>query len=174
MPDIQMRNLTSYVCGSEMSSRAGTAPGYGSDRKKWDCSERVNTRPARVMAPHRGTRSKRIRGVRDLKRGRGVLHHPSDASGDRERPRNPSRTDSGSGEPSEVVLESRGPISPAMSPADLGSEKILRSLPRPLMPLLLFLYRVAKYSQSSRSPVVARSVPERKANLAVKCWRASA
>lgn len=35
--------------------------------------------------------------------------------------------------------------------ADDGAAEILRSFPRPLMPLLEFLYREAKYSQRSLS-----------------------
>ena len=42
-----------------------------------------------------------------------------------------------------------------------------RSLPRPLMPLLLFLYRLAKYSHSSLSAALTMSPSLIEANLAV-------
>ena len=51
----------------------------------------------------------------------------------------------------------------------------LRCLPRPLIPLLLFLYRVAKYSHSSLSSfdMVLKSAIEAKrlvSDLSVSAW----
>lgn len=48
-----------------------------------------------------------------------------------------------------------------------------RSLPRPLMPLLLFLYSVAKYSHRSRSDLEAFSKSLMEPNLAVSCLMVS-
>jgi hypothetical protein len=49
-----------------------------------------------------------------------------------------------------------------------GLVPTLRSLPRPLMPLLLFLYRLAKYSHSSLSAEATTSPSLMEANLAVR------
>ena len=46
-------------------------------------------------------------------------------------------------------------------------EPTLRSLPRPLIPLLLFLYRLAKYSHSSLSAAWTMSPSLMEANLVV-------
>ena len=49
-----------------------------------------------------------------------------------------------------------------------GLVPTLRSLPRTLMPLLLFLYRFAKYSHSSLSAEATTSPSLMEANLAVR------
>jgi hypothetical protein len=54
--------------------------------------------------------------------------------------------------------------------ADEGTCDILLSLPRPLMPLLEFLYRRAKYSQSSLSAWLTGSPSWIVANFVVR-WR---
>lgn len=51
---------------------------------------------------------------------------------------------------------------------------VRRSLPRPLMPLLLFLYVVAKYSQSSRSASETLVALASVANFCVNAFKASA
>ena len=43
-----------------------------------------------------------------------------------------------------------GVVDMDMDPVEVAVVEMRRSLPRPLIPLLEFLYRIAKYSQSSR------------------------
>ena len=57
---------------------------------------------------------------------------------------------------------------------DVDKADILLSLPRPLMPLLEFLYSDAKYSQSSLSSCVTRSPGLMLANFCVRYLRVAA
>lgn len=59
------------------------------------------------------------------------------------------------------------PLRPELD-EDIEFEPTLRSLPRPLMPLLLFLYRLAKYSHSSLSAAWTMSPSLMEANLVVR------